>query len=508
MASKKSVFEVDVEGMRQLQASKPKWFIIRELLQNAMDENVTEIRLNMKWEGRGRAFIEVVDDSPEGFVDLADSYTLFKETRKRADSSKRGRFNLGEKQVLCMAEIAVIETTTGTISFDINKGTRIHSRKKTEKGSRVYVVVKMTHDEFKECVKLACRIIPDKGVPIYVSVNSEEITMVNSGKTLPTCTIYEVSLPTELKVDGDMRRVKKVTNIDVYKPADMGMQDSYLYELGIPICEIECDYSIDIRQKVPLSNDRDSVEPKFLKLVYAYLLNATHEELAPDQSSNLWVRTATTAPECSTVAVKDIITKRFGAKSLIANPFDKRSMDEAISGGYNVIHGSELSSEEWDRIKEDNLLESTSSKFKVDMTSARTVQPDVRMQRHRTLIKRIAYDLLTLRIEVTIVEAPDADTIADFGNNVMRINTCHIPDDWWEGVEIETKGQDTPVFYINQKFLDLIIHELGHSAGWHYEHSYHECITKLGSLLVIKAIAEPKYFLVATKQGTAKIYPV
>ena len=50
--------------------------------------------------------------------------------------------------------------------------------------------------------------------------------------------------------------------------------------------------------------------------------------------------------------------KRFGEKVCVANPFDKQSIDEAISNGYNVIYGSEMSKEEWGKVKENNLIQS------------------------------------------------------------------------------------------------------------------------------------------------------
>jgi hypothetical protein len=89
---KNNIFEVDVKGLRQLQEGKPKWFVIRELLQNAMDEEITRCGIYMRYE-HGKAHITVEDDSPIGFRDLADAYTLFKDTYKRTNVKKRGRFN-------------------------------------------------------------------------------------------------------------------------------------------------------------------------------------------------------------------------------------------------------------------------------------------------------------------------------------------------------------------------------------------------------------------------------
>jgi hypothetical protein len=97
----KSWFEVSKEGLRTLQEGKPKHFLARELIQNAWDEDIKRCEFRASWE-RGTANIAVEDDNPGGFRDLTDAFTLFKSTYKRSDPTTRGRFNIGEKQVLSM----------------------------------------------------------------------------------------------------------------------------------------------------------------------------------------------------------------------------------------------------------------------------------------------------------------------------------------------------------------------------------------------------------------------
>lgn len=116
----KGWFAVDRDGLRQLMDGRDKSFILRELVQNAWDEpGVTrcDVRLSPV-EGRALIEMDVEDDAPEGFHDITHAWTLFGHTRKRTDIGKRGRFNLGEKQVLALCESAFIETTKGTVIFD------------------------------------------------------------------------------------------------------------------------------------------------------------------------------------------------------------------------------------------------------------------------------------------------------------------------------------------------------------------------------------------------------
>ncbi len=485
MSNKNEIFAVDVKGLRQLQSGKPKWFIIRELLQNAMDEEITTCNIYMTYE-RGKAKITVEDDSPIGFRDLSDSFTLFRETYKRADVKKRGKFNFGEKQVLCLSDYARIITTTGGIEFEILKGTKKMLRRKREKGSEVYVEVKMTGAEFGECLNYCNDILVPQNIKVIVIDGTDGGTERQLQYKTPH-KIFTAKLPTEVKEGDSMRTVSRETEVHIHKAiVEVDTKVSYIYEMGIPVCEITCDYSIDVQQKVPLSNDRDNVDAKYLKMIYGEVLNHVHDELIPEQSSNLWVRNGFASDRANEDARKDVIIKRFGEKALIANPLDKRSMDEAISNGYNVIYGAEMSKEEWSYVREDNLLESTSGKFKTGVADGKIVQPTDEQKKIAVLCKKVAIRFLAINLKVTFLEAPDASTKADYNaeNCHLRFNVSHFSESDWQAENGRVK----------QPLLDLIIHELGHSAGWHYEHSYHECITALGSKLTVHALNNPEWF--------------
>ena len=475
---KNQIFEVDVKGLRQLQEGKPKWFIVRELLQNAIDENITTCNIDMSHQ-YGKAHITVQDDSPTGFRDLSDAYTLFKDTYKRTDIKKRGRFNFGEKQVLCLVDYARIVTTTGGIEFNMLKGKRTTLRKKREKGSVVYVVVNMTKDEFNECRDYCLDILVPQNIKINVNAEDYKVKLPyrNPYKTFIT------NLPTEIKENDKMKIVTRETEVHIHK----GLLGPYVYEMGIPVCEIDCDYSIDVQQKVPLSNDRDKIDTKYLKTLYGEVLNKMINEITPEQSSALWVRDGFTSDRAQKETRKEVITKRYGEKSLIANPMDKRSMDEAISNNFNVVYGSEMSKEEWLTVKNDDLLVSTSSMFKTGIAEGKSVTPNEKQKRIADFSIKVAYEILNLNIKVSFYDSPDATVRADYNNqsNQLRFNVAHISSTLWN-----SDNNDI----IKQEMLDLIIHELGHSEGLHYEHSYHECLTELGSKLTIKAINEPEFF--------------
>jgi hypothetical protein len=148
MNKKENWFEVDRQGLKELQLGKPKHYIARELVQNAWDEQTKTCKLEANYIN-GIVTLSVEDDNPLGFKDISDAFTLFRKTEKRKNPEQRGRFNLGEKQSFSICESAIVETTKGSILFDKDGRTEAPEQKRS-KGSKVIVNFKATEQEFKE----------------------------------------------------------------------------------------------------------------------------------------------------------------------------------------------------------------------------------------------------------------------------------------------------------------------------------------------------------------------
>jgi hypothetical protein len=107
-------FDVDKSGLAKLLDKKGKAFAVFELLQNAWDTNATRVNLKMDpIDSSPFVRITVEDNDPEGFSKLEHAFTLFAESDKKSDPTKRGRFNLGEKLVLALCRHATIASTKG-----------------------------------------------------------------------------------------------------------------------------------------------------------------------------------------------------------------------------------------------------------------------------------------------------------------------------------------------------------------------------------------------------------
>jgi len=467
---KRNWFAVDVDGLAQLQAGRPKWHVVRELVQNAFDEKVSNVSLVLHRNGRTTEIV-VQDDCPEGFKDLSDAFTLFGETYKRSDPTKRGRFNLGEKQAIAQAKSATIQTTKGTIIF--SEFERRTTRQKREAGSEIRLTMVCKAEEHQEMLQQAKRFIPPAGVSY--AINGQAVVPPPVWKRFDANALKTVDM-----VDGALSQTYRCAEIRLYESNGDG---SWLYELGIPVLKINCRWSVDVQQKIPLAMDRDSVRDDYLADVYAQVLNHTIEEVKPEESSEAWIRAGAGHFEVKPETVKTLVQRRFGEKICSFSPGDKRANDEAIANGYRVIHGNDLSHSEWDQIRRAEAIHSATSLFGLTPGDAKSIEPTEDMLRVLELAKRIAKRTLGINIVVEFIEMPDSAGIAWYGNRTLKFTVNLLPQDWF--------ADPTAA-----KVIDLIIHELGHEHGTHTERAYLDTLTRIGGELVSIALNEPEFFQV------------
>lgn len=462
----KNWFEVDKDGLKALQLGKPKSYIIRELVANAWDENITLCKIETSHKN-GIATVSVEDDSPEGFRDLTDSYTIFKHTDKRSNPKQRGRFNIGEKQVLSICRDAKVESTKGTITFN-KDGTRSHSSRHRDKGTKVTVNIRMSKADYEEILEALKLYLPPKN--IVTTINGQKLDYKQPFKTI------SATLQTELETNGIFGKTQRKTEIEIHEVSG----DSYLYEMQIPVTKIDCQFSIDIQQKIPLNIDRETVSQAFLKSVFAEVLNATYDDIPEEKSSDTWIRQATSDERISSDAIETITKKRFGDKVLVANPNDPNANDEALAKGYKVIQGRELSAEEWQQLKDKAPIISTSALFGTQgFAQAKEITPTPEQIKVSQYAKKLHKRLNNIDLTVRFIKCPQSSERADYGNATLTFNLSQLPNDFFKD-HLKTTG--------------LILHEIGHEFGNHTEHSYHEALTRMAQELIIIALIESEFF--------------
>src|SRR5258708_4630629 len=190
--------EIDMVGLRKTLERKGKGWAIFELVQNAWDEDSTKVEVTLTRPKNGKSVLTCVDNSPTGYKDLSTAHTMFAESYKKADATKRGRFNVGEKYVLALCESATIASTTGQVIFKPN-GQRKTSPTKTTVGSIFQGTLDLTDNEWDAVNKQVSLLFP----PIQTFYNGVEIP---TRKPIHT---FTATLPTEIADENGIARLRK-----------------------------------------------------------------------------------------------------------------------------------------------------------------------------------------------------------------------------------------------------------------------------------------------------------
>ncbi len=463
-----SWFEVDRDGLRQLLEGRDKSFVLRELVQNAWDESgVTRCDVTLTpIPGRPAARLVVDDDAPEGFYDLRHAYTLYARTRKRSSPEKRGRFNLGEKQVLALCRHARIVTTKGGVEF-LEGGGRKSLRTKRDAGSVFEADLAMTRAEIDDALRAARTFLPPAG--IATSLNGEPLP------TREPLAVVEATLATEFEdEEGRYRSTRRKTEVRVHElfPGERAM----VFELGLPIIETGDRWHYDIQQRVPMTADRDNVRPSFLQDVRAEVANALADRLTGDDVSEQWVRDASEDDRIEPETFKTICTKRWGPKRVVADPNDPKSRERAIAEGYTIVSPRALSKAEWQTARTSGAIPSSSALFPTSYADYEdTPEPDWTDEQRNVvaLAKRVAVLALGFDVTVGLIRSK-ATTGADYAAGHMRFNVSRLGNGWFRPDNLPEQ-------------LRLIIHELGHQFGGHLDAAYYNGLARIGAALALAA---------------------
>lgn len=475
--STNSWFEIDKKGLAKLLARKGgKVWILHELLQNCWDEEgCTKVEVSLiPVDGRSEVNLIVKDNVPNGFANITHIYTMFAESLKKSNPTQRGRFNFGEKLVLAACSEAKVITTTAAFSFTSAEGRKV-CKERTVVGSEFRGLIKMTREELRQVLDDVQLLIPPANTTTIINNN-----IVLLKRKLEAC--FEVILPTEFaNEDGEIRRTERKTIVNVYAPHLNEIP--HIYEMGIPIVDLECDkFHVDIQQKVPLSLDRDSVTPAYLKRLRAAVLNNTFSNLEQNDFQATWVSEATTDKSITAASINSMLDARFGKKRVSFDPSDQEANNRAVAAGYTIIPGRSLASETWEQIRNNGLVLPAGKvtpghfqEFSPDGDPMIVIPPDkwtVGMTEVVTFYKNMAKVVIGKDITVTVANDLKLGCGACFGNSVLILNKVRLGSLFFE------QG-------ISNDVLELGIHEFSHDQfSNHLSDDFHKECCRLGVLLL------------------------
>jgi len=468
--------KVDLDGLEKTLSRRGKSIILGELVRNAWDEDgVTVVTVDtLKLAGTPKAQIRVIDNAPQGFQNLDQTFTMFAESYKKGDPLKAGRFNVGDKLVLAFCEEATIVSTTGGVEFTAEGRKRLRRSRKF--GTDVDVLVRMNREEYDELLAYAKRLIVPNGIRYLL--NGEPVLQPTLVAELPGKLTTEIS-----DASGVLKRVLRDTDVRVYEP--LPGDTPALYELGIPVMELDGKYHVDVQQKVPLTLERDAVPPSFLRQVNTLLVNELFEKLTPEDAAADWVRTATGSKDIRVDAFEQVMKLRFGDKRVAYDLSDSEANKIAVSEGYTVVHGGSLSKEEWKVARAEGIIRPAGQvtpspkAFHPGGKPLKVIPPDNwthDMNRLAVFATKLAERLLNGKlITVTMVNDPAWGHAGAYGpKGILYINLPRVGGHTWykSGPSVEQ--------------MEFLFHEFAHeTVSDHLSRQFADEVARLGASTVL-----------------------
>lgn len=475
-------FTVDKTGLAKLLEKKGKAFAVFELIQNAWDTDARNVRVKIGLESRV-ASVYVEDDDPNGFQNLAHTFTLFAESQKKGDPSKRGRFNLGEKLVLALCESAEVISTKGSVYF--TKDGRKTGPKKLQAGSAFLGQMRMTKAELADIDTAVSTLIPP---PLcQTTYNGAPLP------ERPAFSTFSTVLPTEISdAEGYLRKTQRQAEVTLHKT--LPGETTMLYEMGIPVVELTGGerWHVNVHQKVPLNIDRDNVTPAYLQTLRVAVANATAELLNQDDVTQVWMSAATEDSRVSPEVMSKFIDERFGRKRATQDPSDVEANKQLMDEGFTIIPGRALSKAQWDNVRTNGLVQPAGQirpsgiKYSPDGRPENVVDPSKYTDGQRGIIeytKDLSEKLLGRRVEARIVSEITRPHDAWFGNGCLTFNLGRLSKAWFE------EG-------IRPKQNELILHEFAHDkVSDHLTRDFSDEVGRLGAKLAALVLEDPTFFV-------------
>ncbi len=472
----KNRFEVSTKGMAELQSGREPWQLAKELVSNAWDESTTRCTVGVVSITPMTASVLVTDDG-SGFSSIEDAWTVFGHTNKRLNPNSRGRFNVGEKEIISIAKEATIRTSGKIIRFPKEGGRSVRKDAHPIKGTIIECIVPWGTRQVETCIEKLKELLPPKGMEYLV--NGERVSYTKPLKVVEGMldTVIQASL------DEPLKNVRRKTSIEIY---DGALPTHKVYEMGIPIQDVECQFSVNVLQKVPMPPNRDVVRDRYLKELYAIVAEAMIDYIPESRASDGWLRLAVESKQLPTATLEAIKEKRFGEKVVLWSS-DTEANETAEHKGFKIIPRNVLSPEEKEAYATVGVVsakEEFGSKFSGLGNSKSNEIPEDRWGMAVTHItdyaKWLAQMVLGHDITVTVYSEIGDHAGARCDGRRLYFNKAELGNAWFE--------------QITEKTTSLLLHEFAHSMGDGHDTSYNNHLSDLAAKAVHLAVAKPEEF--------------
>lgn len=329
-----SIFEADPEGFRVQNADRPPEHLVRELIQNALDEDgITRLSVDVVYHGKRKGTTVIVtDNTPTGVRDPRLLFTIWM-SDKQDSPTKRGRMGRGLKELISVSD----ETTIRSVSCDALVFTRARGGKwerkekarlgRLERGTQVKSFVRSWGEKAAKAIVKFCKRIR---VPVSVAF---EVSYLDDSSTTTSETVYpfratevyKLTLPTVLfEIENGERAEReryRECAVECFVPPPG--EKPQVYEMGIPVEACEGPVSIDVAQRVILRERRDTLTETYKRQLFAKVLSARVDGgLVRDEElrDNAAIIAAASAHNLSLQTAKKLVDVWTGGKPYAADP--------------------------------------------------------------------------------------------------------------------------------------------------------------------------------------------
>jgi hypothetical protein len=345
----KNWFSIDNRGWRRMNAGRSMAFLVREGISNVLD--LTDVKVAKVTIEPHHVTIE--DDSEAGFS-TPDLITTVFLTDKEEDSNKRGRKGRGLKELISAGDKAVVETVGVTVTFN-EDGTRVDTTNDLQRGTRVEIWSTLdTWKQVDEAITYLSLIVPPANVNLIIN-NKTIVRPTTIGKIEQAC------IETVIITDGIQKSQYGFTEILVHEHDKD--KESWLYEMGVPVQKISCPWHIDVQQRVPMNDNRDTVSSWYLNHLYGLVLDRMIDGLTDKNIQDEWVLNSLL--HCSDKTKAKIIERVTGGKKAVIKTGNAKANDVAKQHGYEVIDTKNIAS---------GLVNILSEKIPLSETVAKTIK--------------------------------------------------------------------------------------------------------------------------------------
>lgn len=436
-------FEIDTEGFKIQMSEMEPYRIVQEIIANSFDEpSVTEINCYLRHD---RSYFTMsIQDNGKGFRSIKDVFTLFRNSYKRKDVQQRGRFNLGEKEVMAVAYDGFIRSRDWKVEFyenkrretknlDDNHGTTVEARFLWD-STQIDIITK----------QLQKLIVPNKQT---LEINGKPVEKKTIARTI------KGKLWTVIEDDESKQMVRRLieTKVDVYEKDQDEL--AWIFEMGVPVQQLEkhlnVQWHVDIQQKIPLEIKRDVVSDTYLIDIYALLANKCYDLVPKEKAGAKWINRSMVRIDAE--PAKDLLKKQYGTDKLyIPSKVDFEANESVNKVGGQTILPNTLDRDERTHLREISVVKLATDDFGSGISKEyKEIEITPQMEKYFQVVKLVAKDTIKKDIEINVCDS-DITHPAWYSGSNLTYNIRFLA------------GRKKFFDRFTERGIGIIVHELSH----------------------------------------------